>query len=224
MTYRDILQSDYFFNTYTTIEVMKRDFPVNHGCLHVWHVIQNAKYLADIFDLTEKERGLLLISATLHDIGYIKGRENHASSGAVLAREYLQGKMSDEDIEKICDAIANHGGERPECYVDKVSRCLVFADKLDFDNTRYRYDELSKESIVVYLSIQKVEFVKKKDFFEFAIYTNDLTLFKDYQERHFFKKLARVFDNFEQATQKEIMLKFYEVEKGEEKERRSVHF
>ena len=43
MTYKDILSGEFFFDIYSEIEYLKRDYPVNHGFVHIWHVIQNAK-------------------------------------------------------------------------------------------------------------------------------------------------------------------------------------
>ena len=39
MNYLDIVNSDYFKETYSKIEEMKKDFPVNHGFIHVNNVI-----------------------------------------------------------------------------------------------------------------------------------------------------------------------------------------
>jgi len=208
MTYRDILQTDYFFEMYTQVEVLKRDFPVNHGFLHVWHVIKNAEQLAEMFNLTKKDKKLLLIAATLHDIGYTEGRENHDINGARLAREFLSNKLSADDINKICKAISNHGGDECECFQDKISLCLILADKFDFDHTRYRYDP-TWASVGMYLSIKKVEFTKEiNNDYTFIIYSDNLNLFKNYQEQHFFKKLNRVFSNFEKVTGNKLILKF----------------
>ena len=207
MTYKDILQSDYFFNTYSQVEVLKRDFPVNHGFMHVWHVIKNGRMLAEMFELSEEEKRLLLIACTLHDIGYIKGRKDHDISGAELAKEYLNGKMEKNEIETICNAIANHGGDEPENFQDKVSKCLILADKLDFDNTRYRPDP-NFSSVDMYLSIERVEFVKSETGFNFNIFTTNIDYFKEYKEQHFFKKLIRVFENFEKVTKQKINLVF----------------
>jgi HD superfamily phosphohydrolase YqeK len=208
ITYRDILNTDFFFNTYSQIEVMKRDFPVNHGFMHVWHVTKNCKKLAELFNITEEEKRLLMISAVLHDVGYIKGRENHAKNGAILAKEFLNDKMSKNEIEKICTAIGNHGGDCSEVFNDNISKCLILADKLDFDNTRYRYDEQHKESTLVYLSIEKVDFERNKEGFHFVIHTDDLSLFEGHEDRHFFKKLAMLFENFKIATGEDIKLVF----------------
>ena len=40
------------------------------------------------FIFNQKE--LLLIACTLHDIGYLEGRDDHALSGGILAEKYLK--------------------------------------------------------------------------------------------------------------------------------------
>ena len=77
MDYVDILKSDYYKETYSKIEELKKDFYVNHGFIHIDGVIKNADYLADLFCLTRKQKELLLIASALHDVGYLMGREDH---------------------------------------------------------------------------------------------------------------------------------------------------
>lgn len=154
MNYKDILKSDFFNKTYSDIEESKKDFPVNHGFKHISNVISYAKKLAVIFNLNQKERELLLIACSLHDIGYIKGRDNHAENGAIVAREFLEkNNFPAEDTDIICHAIKNHGGKTKECFDTKVSSFLAFADKLDFTKTRYKNDTSSYPAIAPFLNI-----------------------------------------------------------------------
>lgn len=209
MTYKDILQSDYFFDTYSQIEFLKKDFPVNHGFVHVWHVVKWAKTLSQFFHLTDEETELLLIASVLHDIGYLNGREEHAKSGAIDAKAFLQGKTS-KNIERICSAIANHGGEDAECFKDNVSMCLVLADKFDFDKTRYRHDDNHK-SVNLFLTIEKTELVSVDGKNYFKIHTTNPEIFTDLQNNHFFKKLNRVLDNLFVSRNIKIEIKFEKV-------------
>ena len=123
MDYKDILKSDYFNETYSQIEELKKDFYVNHGFIHVNGVIKNAEYLADLFCLSQKQKDLLLIASALHDIGYLKGREEHPINGATLAKEYLDtlNVLSDKEVERITKAISSHGGKTEDDYTDDIS-------------------------------------------------------------------------------------------------------
>lgn len=146
MNYVDIINSDYFKKTYVTIEELKKDFPVNHGFIHINNVIENAKKLAITFNLNEKETSLLLIACSLHDIGYLSGRDDHAYNGSVLVKEILKNwNFNENDIKVISKAIKNHGGKNEYEYDDIISMCLIIADKLDFIATRYDKNRLKEE-------------------------------------------------------------------------------
>lgn len=203
MTYRDILASDYFFETYSKIEFSKRDFPVNHGFIHVWHVIKNAKYLSKLFDLNAHEEELLLIASALHDVGYLEGRDDHAKTGAIKAREYLSGKIPESDVDIICRAIASHGGHAECDFECKVSRSLIMADKLDFERTRYREDHAYK-SVTVFLSVEKVELIKREDSYEIEVLTTDKTLFDGDAHSFYFNKLQSVLEKLSKVLKKNI--------------------
>lgn len=194
MDYKDILKSDYFKETYATIEELKKNFYVNHGFIHIDGVISNAKYLADLLGLDPKQKELLLIASALHDVGYLMGREDHAKNGGIVAKEYLKDKMNEDDVRVICTAIARHGGKEEEDYECPISRCLILADKLDFTKRRYTDDGKEHKHLPLFLSIEKVELVNKAgNSFILKIYTTNKELFKSLDDNYFFTKLSEVF-------------------------------
>ena len=147
MLYEDIKNSKYFVKTYNKIEKIKKDFYVNHGFVHVNNVFNNGERLAKTFGLTELEKERLLVACLLHDVGYLKGRDNHACNGSVMVREYLKKRgVCGECIDVICSAVANHGGKKESDFFNKVSFCLIAADKLDFVCNRYDSLLLKDES------------------------------------------------------------------------------
>ena len=207
MNYKEVLCSDFFFDTYSKIEFMKNDYPVNHGFVHIWNVINYAKTLANIFMLSNEETNLLLISCALHDIGYKKGRDNHAENGSLLAKEFLKDKLFNHQIDIICDAIKNHGGEKLEDYYNNISMCMVLADKFDFDKTRYRKDNINNWTDQ-FLNIEKI-FLDKKD----NIYTLTIKITKDFDILEFknckyYKKLNIILNNLYQSRNIKINIKF----------------
>ena len=108
MTLEQIMDSEFFTDTYTKIEKLKKDFPVNHGFIHIRHVVENGKHVAQVFNLDEKQTNQLLIACALHDIGYLKGRHDHAKNGGEFATEVLQNWGFDkDDIKTISTAISN---------------------------------------------------------------------------------------------------------------------
>ena len=195
MTHQDILKSKYFKQTYTQIEELKKDFYVNHGFIHIDGVINNAKYLADLFCLSDKEKELLLIASALHDIGYLMGREGHAKNGGILAYEYLKDKMPKQDVDIVCNAIASHGGKLEDDYCHPVSMCLILADKFDFCKQRYTDDGKEHTSLPLFLSIEKIELTKESENnYKLNIYTTNKELFNNLEDNYFFKKLLEVLE------------------------------
>lgn len=205
MTYKDILSSDFFFETYSKIEFEKRKFPVNHGFVHIWHVLSSARKLANLFELSSYEKELLYIACTLHDIGYLRGRDNHAENGAILAKDFLKGKLPEKDIELICSAIANHGGHEQKDFEENISLCLVLADKLDFVKTRYREDE-NHASVKNFMTVEKVELVDKGSHFELQITSTSPEMFEGFDGSYFFNKLKLVMEKLSNAKKKKVQI------------------
>lgn len=207
MIYQDILNSDFFKSTYSEIEEKKKDFPVNHGFIHIANVLGYAQELADIFALSYKEKELLLLACTLHDIGYLLNREQHPQIGADLAREYLQNKynLNDKDIETICNAIKNHGGKLEYEFKDKVSLCLILADKLDFSTTRYSEDVEKYPQVLPFKNIIKIT----PRLLESTFYIDIKTLEKyDYTSVNYFTKLQAILNTFTKVTKLNTCINF----------------
>ena len=209
MNYQDILESKYFNETYAKIEELKKDFCVNHSFIHINGVIKSAKYLADLFCLNFKQKELLLISASLHDIGYLMGRENHAKNGGLLAYEYLKDKMPAEDVKTICQAIANHGGKKEEDYICPVSMCLILADKFDFTKDRYKDDGKEHPDLPALQSVEKVELTKvDENNLKLNIHTTAKHLFCDLNENYYISKLFEVFAKLKRVNGYQVEVEF----------------
>lgn len=193
MDYLDIVNSDYFKETYTIVEELKKDFPVNHGFIHVDHVINNAKRCAEVFKLTEKETKLLLIASALHDIGYLKGREDHAYSGSILAREFLDSSdLTNEEIDIICEAIKNHSGDEIKHFNNKVSLGLIMADKLDFVASRYNKD-LYKEKNDVFYNILSTDVEFDDKTLTVKIKVSNKNIEEKFKEKNYYSKINERF-------------------------------
>jgi len=191
MNYIDILNSKYFKETYTKIEKIKKDFPVNHGFIHINNVIRNAKRLVSVFNLNNKEEELLLIASALHDIGYLEGRDDHALSGSILAKQYLEDNgFNSEDIEAICDAIKNHGGKKEEDLIEPVSMCLVIADKLDFISSRYDKERLKESYVNIFPNISDTYLEYESSLLKLNISINDKFDVEAFEKEQYYSKLT----------------------------------
>lgn len=219
MKYIDIINSDFFNYAYSTIEELKKDFPVNHGFIHVNHVIENAKKCAKVFNLSEEEERLLLIASALHDIGYLKGRENHAGNGAILAREVLKKSgLNNSQIDVICTAIANHGGDELSDFNNKISMCLILADKLDFVESRYRRD-IEPERYQVFFNILKTDISFDNKKLNVKVLVTDKKAEEKFKERSFYEKVRKCFSLAAKSLNAEENMEFEVLEKAAEEER-----
>ena len=162
MIYEKIMKTNYFKNTYKKIEELKKDFPVNHGFVHINNVVENSKHLAKVFELSQDETQLLLVSAVLHDVGYVISRDLHPEYGAELASEFLRNNniLNDSQIQIVSNAIKNHSGKSIDDFQDKISTCLILADKMDFISKRYSDDIKTFPSVIPFLTIEKTYFEK----------------------------------------------------------------
>lgn len=195
MNYKEIMNSEYYYATYSRIAEIKKDYPVDHAFLHIRHVVTYANKLAKIFKLNNHQRKLLYIACTLHDIGYLDGRESHAKSGSERAKVYLTGlnKFSLNDIELISSAIVNHGGKELSAFSEPVSMCLAIADKLDFAGSRYKNTN-PKYDFSNYKKIVKNEFVLEDNKIQLTIFVKNGFNIEEFNTSHFGIKLKKFLD------------------------------
>ena len=147
----------------------------------------------------------------MHDVGYLKGREGHARNGSILAREYLNGKLPQEDIEIVCQAIANHGGKKESDYVEPISMCLILADKFDFAKNRYKEIGTDSAYLPAFLTVESVKLERiEGGNFALNVYTSNLSLFKDINDNYFFIKLYEVLRKLEKVCGYSVKIDFVE--------------
>lgn len=208
MNYLDILNSDYFKETYSKIENMKKDFPVNHGFIHVKNVINNAIRIADVFMLNSDEKRLLLIACALHDIGYLEGRDNHALNGSFLARKFLEEKeFGVHEIDIVCNAIKNHGGKDIRDFNDCVSMCLVIADKLDFVSSRYNENMLDEDKKKIFPHIIDT-YITIEEYIVLNIVVDNLFSYSLFEDGSYFRKLNEFMSLLSSAVEKKYKIKY----------------
>jgi len=82
-------------------EQVSKDFAY-HDIQHTISVVNDAKEMGEMMELTEADMEILLLAAWFHDTGYDKGALDHEERSAKYARNYLRGHgYSEEDLKSI---------------------------------------------------------------------------------------------------------------------------
>ncbi|PHS09207.1 MAG: phosphohydrolase [Kordia sp.] len=71
---------------------------IYHNFPHTLRVVVKLQELIKGEQVSDQEAELLQIAAWFHDAGFVKGAENHEESGVQLAKNFLIGKISDDDF------------------------------------------------------------------------------------------------------------------------------
>lgn len=109
----------------------------DHGERHVNIVADRAKKIALKAGLSERESELASIAGYCHDMGNFLGRSNHHYFSALLFSQIFIEKMPVNDLSIIMQAISSHDKHEYKI-VNKVTACLVLADKSDVHRTRVK--------------------------------------------------------------------------------------
>ena len=202
--YEKLLKEEYVVNLYNGIENNTR-IPISHGFKHINNVLGYCKRLADLFNLTDKEKDELFTSAVMHDVAQAFLQPNHAQNGAFIVREMLENNQSIDpsyikskiDIERVCNIIKNHGGKKKDEYEDVLSCLLILADKLDMtkDRLKVRYKEF--DFLWFMEQVEKVNIELEDNILKIIILTNEETCFSNLNEYKGLDKLLKILDMFD---------------------------
>jgi len=128
-----------------------------HNLRHTQRVVKSTKELLNFYDLKDKQEEWLLLAAWLHDVGYIKGTEQHEETSSEIAKAYLneQGYGS-EDIAEVCNLIlATQMSHEPTNLLEEIIKdadISHFAQKSYWETTDFLREELKKLGIADYSS------------------------------------------------------------------------
>ncbi|MBC3845329.1 HD domain-containing protein [Winogradskyella echinorum] len=108
-------------------DLLKEELPntfIYHNYTHTERVLKSTREIIENSDLTEKEAEILELTALLHDIGYVKGCDNHEEESVKLATEFLNKKEVDKDIIKsVMDCImATKFDAKPNNQLERIIR------------------------------------------------------------------------------------------------------
>ena len=110
-----------------------------HGFRHVGLVSRIAQNILLRLERPERQAELAAIAGYLHDIGNTINRFDHATTGALIAKDLLLPLgMRWDELALVLGAIGNHE-ERIGEPVSDISAALIIADKSDVHRTRVRH-------------------------------------------------------------------------------------
>lgn len=79
---------------------------IYHNYKHTERVLKSTREIIKNSDVSDKDAKILELSALLHDLGYIKGYENHEKESVRIGTKFLKEKEVDDDIiESVADCI-----------------------------------------------------------------------------------------------------------------------
>ncbi|MEM7084643.1 MAG: Pycsar system effector family protein [Bacteroidota bacterium] len=96
--------------TYNFVEkLLTEELPSNflyHNLTHTQRVFKSTKEIIANNSISEEDAKILLLATLLHDVGYVKGCDNHEEKGVAIAKEFLSSKQVDKaTIEKVSACI-----------------------------------------------------------------------------------------------------------------------
>ena len=91
------------------VGILNTEIPKNltyHSTFHTLYVLEKAIHIAEKTGVKKKDVFLIKVAALYHDIGFIKGLENHENESCSIAKKSLRKfGLAKEDIDKILGMI-----------------------------------------------------------------------------------------------------------------------
>jgi len=85
-------------------EELDNDF-VYHNLAHTQKVVESAIELAELSELDDSKKELLILAAWFHDTGFTKAIDNHEEHSAAIATEFLQNQKCSDEIIKVVNEL-----------------------------------------------------------------------------------------------------------------------
>ena len=186
-----LIDEEYVKGMYTAIGNNPR-IPISHGFPHINAVLSYTKTLADIFNVSDKDKETLFCAVVLHDIAQVFLQKNHAQNSSTMAIQLLENNesispdfiKSQIDINRVKSIISSHGGKTPADFIDPLSRILILADKLDFTKTRIRPRAKEFHEFDFMNLVESINLKLENNTLIVKILTNTSTTFEDLNNNH----------------------------------------
>ena len=94
---------------------------IYHNYNHTFRVVTKLQELIEGEKVSGKDADLLTIAAWFHDVGYIDGVKDHEEKSVEIAKLYLDGKLSEEDLATVSRLImATKMDHKPSGHLEKI--------------------------------------------------------------------------------------------------------
>jgi len=160
--WQDILNDGLIIDRYNEINKVT-NYVIDHGLLHVQNVLNYIDKICDLCNIDNKKRNLSKIAGALHDVGRLDCWHGHAEAGGKFASEYLNGKLNEDDLQIVVDAIVHHD---KDCFdensTNDIAWILYMADKMDYTRDRYVENLIDEEAKNKFsYNIKEINLIKK---------------------------------------------------------------
>lgn len=106
--------------------------------LHILEVIEHSFEIAELMILKRKielDPNIIYAAAAYHDVGLIKGRDNHEKNSAIFIKTKVKEKLkewfSEKDIKLICEAVEDHRASVGRKARSVYGEIIADADKIN---------------------------------------------------------------------------------------------
>ena len=193
LTYNDIINDKTIKAILSKIDYNDQKLICSHGTRHAYSCITIARSLFDEFKINPIYLQETLIACSLHDIGNLGGKHNHAKRSYKFAKIFLKGKLLKTSKKRILTAIKNHSKTRKKSSI--IEKVLVCSDKLDMSKTRLMPNGHNYKGMRQSAFINQIKTIKKLDYFvvEFIV-TNQFNI-NEWNNYYFTKKIIKAVNN-----------------------------
>lgn len=167
----------------------------SHSMPHIRNVMNMSEYLLRKLNYSNETIRNAKIAAFLHDIGCIGGKEDHASRGYEMAKEFFKkNNIKLENEKEILDAIKNHSNGYDSNNI--ITRTLLISDKLDIAKDRVVGIGGEVSGMKELLNIDKIETKIIDNNLLISFKTNKKLNQKELEDFYFIKKVFKSIKSF----------------------------
>ena len=192
-TYKDVFSDKTIKEILSKIDYNDRQRICSHGTRHAYSCVRIAESLFAEFKINPIYLQETLIACSLHDIGNLGGKHNHAKRSYKFAKLFLKDKLLKAPKKRILTAIKYHSKTRKNANI--IEKVLVCSDKLDMSKTRLMPNGNSFNGMRQSAFIEEIKAIKKLDYFVGAIIVTSQFNINEWNSYYFTTKIVKAVNN-----------------------------